>query len=91
MKVLLLDAKEFSKVEGKIFLITNYYSFNMKKFTSHIFSKSWCPVSQFKVDEKGNVYGRIANELMPVGMYNNVIITTNDKILNNKYKKAMVK
>lgn len=89
MKVLLLDAKEFSKVEGKVFYYTNYHSINMKKYVEKLWSNGWCPVSQFKADKNGNVYGRIANELVPSGYYNNVAIEINESILMNKYKKAI--
>ena len=89
MNILLLDTKEFAKVEGKVFCYTNYHSFNMKKYVAHIWSNGWCPVSQFKVDTKGNIYGRIANELIPTGIYNNIIVITNENILSNKYKKAV--
>lgn len=41
------------------------------------------------LDTKGNIYGRIANELIPTGIYNNIIVTTNESILSNKYKKAV--
>ena len=89
MKVLLLDSKEFEKINGKVFYRTNYHSFNMKKYVAKLWSNGWCPVSQFKVDTEGNVYGRIANELVPSGFYNNVVIETNESILMNKYKKEM--
>ena len=71
MKVLLLDAKEFAKVEGKVFHYTNYHSFNMKNQVGKLWSNGWCSVSQFKVDAQGNVYGRIANELIKSGYYKN--------------------
>lgn len=89
MKVLLLDSKEFAKAEGKVFYHANYHSFNMKNYVEKVWSNGWCPVSQFKVDTEGNLYGRIANELVPSGYYNNVAIETNESILMNKYKKAI--
>ena len=89
MNILLLDAKEFSKVEGKVFHYTNYHSFNMNNRVAHIWSNGWCPVSQFKVDIEGNIYGRIVNELIPTGIYNNIIVTTNENILKYKYQKAI--
>lgn len=89
MKVLLLDAKEFAKVDGKVFYHANYHSFNMKNYVKKTWSNGWCPVSQFKVDTDGNLYGRIANELVPSGYYNYVVIETNESILMNKYKKAI--
>jgi hypothetical protein len=61
----------------------------MKNHVTHIWSNGWCPVSQFKVDTEGNIYGRIANELVPVGIYNNIIVTTNESTLQYKYKKAV--
>ena len=89
MKILLLDAKEFAKVEGKVFYYANYHSFNMKNYVTQTWSNGWCPVSQFKADTKGNVYGRIANELVPSGIYNGVVITTNDNTLQYRYKNAI--
>ena len=89
MKVLLLDSKEFEKVEGKVFYYTNYHSFNMKKYVSHVWSNGWCPVSRFKVDSEGNIYGRIANELIPTGVYNNIVVSTNETMLQYRYQKAM--
>lgn len=89
MNILLLDAKEFSKVEGKVFYYTNYHSFNMKNHVTHTWSNGWCPISQFKVDADGNIYGRIANELVPTQIYNNVIVTTNESTLKYKYQKAI--
>ena len=88
MKILLLDVKEFSKVEGTVFE-RGSYSFNVKDKVEKIWSNGWCPVTQFKVDKDGRIYGRIANELVPSGYYNNVIITTNNKILQNRYTKAL--
>lgn len=89
MKILLLDAREFAKVKGEIFLRANYYSYNMKEYTTKKFSNGWCPVSCFKFDLEGNVYGRIANELVPPAVYHNLIIETNEIMLVNKYKKAI--
>ena len=89
MNILLLDAKEFSKVKGKVFYYTNYHSFNMNSRVAHIWSNGWCPVSQFKVDIGGNIYGRIVNELIPTGIYNNIIVTTNESTLKYKYQKAI--
>ena len=89
MDILLLDAKEFARVEGKVFYYTNYHSHNMKNKVTHIWSNGWCPVSQFKTDKNGNVYGRIANELIPTGIYNNIIVTDNSSTLNYHYKKAI--
>lgn len=89
MKVLLLDSKEFAKVEGKVFYRTNYYSFDMKNYVEKTWSNGWCPVSQFKVDTKGNLYGRIANELVPNGYYSNAIIETDDSVLMYRYKRAI--
>lgn len=83
MQVLLLDANEFSKVDGKIFHSENYYSFKI--------GKDWCPISKFKVDKTGNVYGRIANELIPKGIYNNITIMTDYQILIRKYDCEMNK
>ena len=86
MKVLLLDRREFEKIEGKIFHIANY-SFNMKKYLTHYWSNGWCPVTQFKIDAEGNVFGRIANELVPDGIYNNIAINTNNVILESNYQR----
>lgn len=88
MKIMLLDAKEFAKVEGKIFCCANY-SFNMKKYVSHVWSNGWCPVTQFKVDTKGNIYGRVENELIPTEIYSNITVTTTDTVLRYKYSKAI--
>lgn len=76
MKILLLDKKEFAKIEGKVFYKGEYHSFNMKAKVEKTWSNGWCPVSLFKVDESGNVYGRIANELVPAGYYNNVVVNS---------------
>lgn len=89
MKVLLLDAKEFAKTEGKVFLKANYYSFFVKNKVEKIWSNGWCPISKFKVDAEGNIYGRIANELVPSGYYNNVTVETDEKVLINRYRKAI--
>lgn len=89
MDILLLDAKEFSKVEGKVFYYTNYHSFNMNNRVANIWSNGWCPVSQFKVDTEGNIYGRIANEIIPTGIYSNIIVRTNENTLRRKYQKAI--
>lgn len=73
MKILLLDAKEFAEKEGKVFLILDC-SFNMRKYTVEKWSNGWCSVSRFKVDAEGTIIGRIANELIPKGIYNSVTV-----------------
>jgi hypothetical protein len=89
--VILLDAKEFNDVEGKVFHCTNYHSFNMIGVVENTWSNGWCPVSQFKLDDndKGIIYGRIANELIPEGVYSGSIVSTSDSTLRNKYVKAV--
>lgn len=88
MKILLLDVKEFASTQGTIFE-RGSYSFNMKNKVKTLWSNGWCPVTQFKVDDCGTVYGRIANELVPTDYYNQVEIETNNRILRNKCKKVM--
>lgn len=88
MKILLLDVNQFTKVEGRIFERGNY-SFNMKDKVKILWSNGWCPVTQFKVDDYGRVYGRIANELVPTSYYTNVYIEMEDKTFNNRYTKAI--
>ena len=88
MKILLLDIKEFTSTQGTIFE-RGSYSFNMKTKVEKLCSNGWCPVTQFKVDDCGRVYGRIANELVPAGYYNHVEIETNNRVLRNKCSKVI--
>ena len=84
MKVILLDAKEYAKVEGHTFLRA-LYSFKVKQHPEAW--SPWCPVSQFKVDAAGQVYGRIQNEATPAGWYNNTALETSDARLVNTLAK----
>jgi hypothetical protein len=61
----------------------------MKMKVKKLWSNGWCPVTQFKVDDYGRVYGRIANELVPVDYYNHVEVETNNRMLRTKCKKVM--
>lgn len=88
MKILLLDVKEFATVQGTIFE-RGSYSFNMKAKVEKLWSNGWCPVTQFKVDDCGKVYGRIANELVPEDYYNNVVIETCNRTLRNRCSKVL--
>ena len=87
MKIILLDVREFGYVKGTIFE-RGSYSFNMKMKAEKLWSNGWCPVTQFKVTDDGTIYGRIANELVPVDYYNNVSIETNNRMLRTKCKKV---
>ena len=78
MRVTLLDAKEYAKVKGKEFN-RQLTSYNMRKYTGRLWSNGWCPISVMKKTEDGNIYGRIANELVPTGIYNGITVTSTDK------------
>lgn len=89
MKVILLDAKEYAKVEGHTFL-HELCSFHVKKFTSAADEwRNWCPVSQFKVDADGQVYGRITSETVPTGVYNGTVLETKYARLERTLDKYM--
>ena len=88
MNILLLDAKEFEKVEGTVFLRA-HYSFNMNGLVERTWSNGWCPVTQFKASKDGQIYGRIANELVPTEVYSGCAVNAKDKILANRYNEAI--
>jgi len=71
VKVTLVDAKEFSGIVGKQ-LNEVQHSYNMNKKNIATWSNGWCPVSKFKATSNGLFFGRIANELVPCGIYNNI-------------------
>lgn len=75
--IILKDAKDFNEL-----LLSNDYE-NVRNYNSSFnmvahgygkrWSNGWCPVSRIvKID--GIMYGRISNELVPEGIYNECVI-----------------
>lgn len=77
MKIKLLNPNDFANTKGTV-LDRQLFSFNMKQYTTKLWSNGWCPCSVLKCTDDGHLIARISGELVPPTYYENITIDIPD-------------